>query len=1110
MSMGARSLVRVLGILLFPTLALAQTESGKVVGTVRDPSGGVLRWAAVTLVSVERAAPRATTTDNGGTYVFAGLVPGTYEITAELSGFAPRRVRATVPVGATVEVNLTLALGSHTEAIMVVGEAVAAVNTSTQDVATTISETQIKELPLITRNPYDLVALSGNVVRDDGSGRGAGFAINGQRSSSTNVLLDGGANNDEFSAVVGQDVPLDSVQEFSVITSSFSAQFGRASGGIVNVSTKSGTNTLHGSVYDFFRNQDLATRTFDEKANGREKASFDRNAVGFSLGGPVLRDKLHFFVNAEYLHIGSAAPMRAYVPTAELLARTAPNTQEFFAAFPLRSDLQMGRVLTAGEIVGVTPGGPFSQLPSSLPVFQQVAWDVPADAGGGLPGDDRRLVARLDWSIGNRASAFVRYAWQSLEYPDGYASTSPYRGFETPETDQRHNVLASLTYVFSPRWTSQTKVVFNRLYGYQPLGEWPYTPTLYMGGFVDPEARNLTAFPGYGPFGENSLPFGGPQKLLQLYEDVNFGSGRHDLRMGGSFVRVMDDRTFAAGASPSEILGTATGRSLDNLMLGQLQSYAAAVDPQNKYPGDTVTLPLGQPDFTRHNRYSEWALYANDTWSVSARLKLNLGLRYEYFGVQKNADPSLDSNFYYGEGANIYDEIRNGRVWPAPESPVGGLWRPDRNNFAPRVGLAWDLAGDGKASLRAGYGIGYERNFGNVTYNAAQNPPRYAVVTLRSGVDIPQAENLITEDVRGPLAGTGSTVLPRTGLRHLDENLRTAYAHFWNVSLQKEVFPNNFVEITYTGSKGVDLYSIADPNRPGTGPVYLGDPPGLGRINAQYSGFNTRGNGGLSQYHGLTLGWDARRIGGSGLQLTARYTLGFTKDNLSSTFSESLNQYNLGFLDAFDPGLDYGWADYDVRHRFVMSGIWQVPGPSGGSGLGRALLGGWQFNWLLTAQSGSPFTISDCTNGISVCMRLLSVAPRAAYTATPGESPNSFVYLDFSNQAAGFGTYVNPLTGTSDFGPFPSNMENRNTYRQPGRWNVDTALAKRIRFGDRLSLQLRFEVYNLFNHANLYAFIYAADTANPRITAFRGYVPDVGGLPGDGQRRIQLGAKLEF
>jgi hypothetical protein len=282
-------------------------------------------------------------------------------------------------------------------------------------------------------------------------------------------------------------------------------------------------------------------------------------------------------------------------------------------------------------------------------------------------------------------------------------------------------------------------------------------------------------------------------------------------------------------------------------------------------------------------------------------------------------------------------------------------------------------------------------------------------------------------------------------------------------------------------------------------------------INSQHSAFNTRGNGGWSNYHGLTLGWDARRIAGSGLQLTARYTLGFAKDNLSSTFSDTSNSYNLGFLDAYDPGLDYGWADHDVRHRFVMSGIWQVPVARAGSGWKRALFGDWSFSWLLTAQSGAPFTVFDCTNAYSVCMRMLSVAPRASYSATPAEEPNSFVCLDYSNQAAGFGTYVNPLTGTNDFGPFPSSMETRNSYRRPGRWNADAMLTKRPRLGDRLSLQLRLEVYNLFNHANLYIVEYAADTSNPKITAFRGYVPDLtGSVPGDGQRRIQLGAKLEF
>ena len=270
MGIGTRCLMRGLGcLLLVPALALAQTEAGKIVGTVRDPSNAVLPGVTVTLVSVERATVRTTVTDAAGIYVFAGLVPGGYEVSAELSGFVPGKGQAAVPVGATVTLDLTLTLGAQAETITVTAESMAAINTSTQDISTTVTGIQIQQLPVITRNPYDLVAISGNVVRDDASAsRGTGFVMNGLRSAGTNVLLDGGANNDEFAATVGQDVPLDAVQEFSVITSNFSAQFGRASAGIVNVATKSGTNAFHPSLDSNFYYGEGANR-YEQIRNGR-------------------------------------------------------------------------------------------------------------------------------------------------------------------------------------------------------------------------------------------------------------------------------------------------------------------------------------------------------------------------------------------------------------------------------------------------------------------------------------------------------------------------------------------------------------------------------------------------------------------------------------------------------------------------------------------------------------------------------------------------------------------------------------------------------------------------------------------------------------------------
>ena len=347
---------------LIPALATAQ-ESSKIAGTVTDQSGAVLPGVNVTLKSVERATVRSTVTNASGEYVFASLVPGNYEVTAELSGFSKKQTRTTVAVGATVAINLQMAVGQQSEVVTVVGESAAAINTTTQDIATTVNEQQIRELPTITRNPYDLVQLSGQATGDNESNRGTGFSINGARSASTNVLLDGSANNDDFTASVGQAVPLDSVQEFSVLTSNFSAQYGRASGGVVNVATKSGTNQYRGTVYEFFRNNGLSTNTFDNKANGIEQGKFDRHQMGFSLGGPLVKDKVHFFTSFEYIRVRSSSTQISWVPTPEFIAASGAATQAFFNAYG-GTPASSGTVLTRGDVSAIvgTAAGPFNGL----------------------------------------------------------------------------------------------------------------------------------------------------------------------------------------------------------------------------------------------------------------------------------------------------------------------------------------------------------------------------------------------------------------------------------------------------------------------------------------------------------------------------------------------------------------------------------------------------------------------------------------------------------------------------------------------------------------------------------------------------------------------------
>ena len=1099
--------------MLMSAPAWAQTETGRVSGTVTDDQGGVLPGATVTLKNVGSGTARATVTDANGSYLFANVAPTTYEITVELSGFRGWTAQVVVPVGGSANMNTKLTVGGVQETVTVTAGS-ELVNTMNSEVATTITEAQIRELPTITRNVYDLVAVAGNVAPDDQSGRGTGYAINGMRSASTNVLLDGSANNDEFDATVGQEVPLDSVQEFSVISNNFSAQYGRATGGIVNVATKSGTNAFRGTVYEFLRNDALATNTVDNRANNIEKGKFTRHQAGFSIGGPVIRDKMHFFSNLEYIRVRSADTEISWVPTSQLLAASSPATQAFFNQYGKLSGTP-GQTLTRAQVAAIvgTGAGAFNSLPADMPVFARIEKSLPIDAGGGDPQDNYQWVNRIDYSFGNSTQFYMRYAYQSQVAEAGTNASSPYDGYDTGYVNKNHNVLASVTHVFAPTFTSQSKVVWNRLFGDQPLNGDPQ-PTLYMNPTTAVRLQGYRiAFPGYLPWSPGSaIPFGGPQNLLQLYQDQTWVKGKHDIRFGGSFVRISDDRTFGAYANSVEALNTTSNAlvSLNNFVQGQILRFQTAINPGG-YPGGTYTTPVSLPSFNSKNSYNEFALYANDNWSVTDRLTVNLGVRYEFYGPQEKSDPKYDSNFYYpniddsvntGTPAEIIAALKGGKVYPTNESPVGALWASDWNNWAPRVGFAWDIKGDGTTSLRGGYGMAYERNFGNVTYNVLFNPPQYLVASIDAPTDVPSLP--IYTDPAGPFGGVAGVTkpIPAGSLRHVDQNIETAYAHFFGLSFQRQVGANLVGRVEYSGSLGRKLYDLADNNKRGAELVYLGTGSRTARPNTQYAAFNTRGNRGESTYHGLTLGVEARRLADTGLQFGANYTLGNAKDNLSSTFSDSGNNYNLGYLDAFDPMLDWGYAGFDVRHRGSVSAIWAVPFARNATGLAKALAADWQMNFIFTARSGFPFTLWDCTNGLGLCMRAQDPAgvDRNAISGAATGNPNEYKLLDLTALMGSAGGYVHPRTGNSDFGPYPADMTERNAFRGPGFWNVDLALTKRVRFGDRYAVQFRLEGYNVFDHANMYANSGDADISSYDAIFGRR----------DGNRRVQLGLKFEF
>lgn len=1117
--------------------AFAQTETGQITVRATDPRGAVVAGAAVSVKSATTNAERTATTNEDGVATITNLQPGVYEITVTVSGFAPYKQQAQVTVGGRLSVEASLSATAKGESITVVaGEGGIEINTKTQELSDVVSQKQITELPTLTRNPYDLVGLSGNVSEGDSANmamRGTGFAINGQRSASTNILLDGGENVDLFTSVVGQSVPLDAVQEFRVITSNFSAEYGRASGGIVNVATRAGSNNFHGSLYEFNRVSALASNSFDRNANGLPKSVFTRNQFGYSAGGRLIKDKLFFFSSTEWTRIRSAGEVISLVPTPELLARTNINTQNYFKAFQLVAPIN-GTIHTVAETLanfGLPATGAFGSLPGNLPAFGEVRATRSADFGAGTPVNDWQTVNRLDYNWSDKTQIYIRGVYEQGKNPDGTVSFSPYQGFNTGNATSDQNYLGNITHALSSNLVSQTKVVFNRLRnGDSPLGQQPLLPTLY---FTDQGVLSAFGkffrFPGYLPTSPgNGIPFGGPQNFIQAYEDINWTRGSHTLRFGGQYVHIRDNRTFGAYAYASAVLGLNAQSALNNFVNGQLRRFTVAAFPQGKFPCHndvntgatiltpecTLTTPLTSPNFSRSNRYHEWATYFNDSWKVKPRLTLNLGVRYEYYGTQHNANQALDSNFYPGEGATRFEQIANGQIMLAKDSPIGKLWEVDPNNFAPRLGIAWDVFGDGRTSLRGGYGMAYERNFGNVTFNVIQNPPNNATIQFNAGTDVPSIP--ITLDNLGPLAGSGaSKAFTRVSLRAVDPHIRNAYAHFWSAAFERQLWANTIVSIEYSGSAGRNLYSIANINRSGSENAYLGKGPvgdpfgfgrniGLGRLNNNgAAAINFRGSDGRSNYNALILSFDSSKLRNLGLRLGARYTYAVNKDNLSTTFSEDQNgNFNLGYLDPFNPDLDYGYSNNDIRHRFVTNFTWDIPAPKAASGWMRHVVGGWELNGIFTARTGAPFSVFDCTWSVNVCSRtILSNAVSLSGNVNHGAvgvsgTPNRYKFIDLSSLSPG--EFIDRI-GQAEFPPFPANMSRRDMFRGPGVWNLDAALYKNIHVTEQKTIQLRFETYNTLNHANLFVSGGEAEVNN-------GYVPAFF----DGRRNVQLAAKFIF
>jgi hypothetical protein len=1145
----------VLGTLVVVSaLAFGQAETGAIAGVVKDTTGAVVPDAQVVVRNVATNAQRTVVTGSLGQYSVPALPPGNYEVSVSKSGFKTFETTIEVTVGGHLTVDTQLTLGGASTVVEVTAASAATeVNTQTQEIQQLVDTQQLAQLPSLTRNPYDFVALAGNVSAGDSTtpnfggsqnqtGRGMGFSINGQRESGTEILLDGVENTDLFTAQTGTQIPVDAVQEYSVITNNFGPEYGRASGGVVNLTTKAGTNDWHGSAWEFNRLSAYTANTFDDVAKGIPKGEYTRNMFGAQGGGPLMKNKLFVYFTSEWLRVRSQPYETEEVLDPGFISSLPGNVQNFFSTY---GSAPQGLVpgsctnglecTTAGQLaangVAVPAINGVTAVAPSQPVFDVATFKANADAGGDVPQNTYRLVGRLDYNLRQNTQMFFRYARDiedqflgsaTAASTGGAGAYTPYAQYDegTSITDQ--SFLYSISHTFNSQLINNTKISLSRI---NLVGTYnnalTFTPNLILtNGATDPTNGALVQMPGLLNFadGAGGLPVGGPINTIQLEHDLSWTKGRHNLRFGGDFTYIQLNYTYGAYNQAIELMGSTLGQGLDNLVNagGDVNTTGAfaspvfqfinRVNPQGALPcvanpdgslrvntACTVTPPLSPPNSSRSYRYKDWALFAQDSFRFTPRLTINYGLRYEHYGSQHDVNPSLDSNFYFGPGAGIEQQVRSGQVDIADKSPIGQFWAPSWGTAAPRVGFAYDVFGNGKTSLRGGFGISYERNFGNVTFNASFNPPASAAIAATC-VNFSTCPYLISNNDLGPLgvAGAPAQGLPPVELRMPDPNIRTAQTQFWSLDLQHELARNTIIDIGYSGAHGVHLYDIQNINQAGAGQFYLGDPspfsfPGFSdcsaanpcytRPNQQYAAINMRGSLGLSSYNGLNVRLQTQNIHSSGLSLVANYTWSHSLDDISSTFSDSLQGGSedigsFGYTDLLDPKLDWGSSDYNVKQRAVISPIWATPWFKGGRGLGEAL-GGWTLSGIFTARTGTPFSVFDYTDDLfdyTVPRETPSTPFTGYHSSGPSNllAPNEYGILTVPVPAKV--APLDPALGMSDLGPFPANMMRRNSLTGPGAWNLDAAVQKDFKLTERLGLEFRAEGFNVLNHHNLYVY----------------------------------------
>jgi carboxypeptidase family protein len=1106
--LGLQVILVLLGALFFN--AHAQTTTlGTISGTIRDEKGAVVPKAEVVISEEGTKLSRSVDADDNGFYLASGLRPGRYTVTTSPQGFK-KTVASGVELHVTENkvVNLEVQVGQVTETVTVSSES-APVETRSGDLNTLVTQKQVTELPLDGRNYAQLALMVPGISPVTQNGAGGAFktggtgldshvdmSVNGNQSNANMWTVDGVNNMDVGSNATLLVFPsIDSIKEFRVERNSFSAEYGQAQGAVINLITKSGENQFHGAFFEFLRRDSLDANDPFLHASGQPKGKLKYDNFGGNLGGPIKKDRAFFFWSEEWRRESRGTALGAHnVPTA------AEKVGDFSGPLtgPLPTDPATGLPFPGNKIptARLSPVGLLL-----LKVYPDPNLGVGQWVGAPLePVKTRQDSIRGDVNITNKMSLVVRWInekWTHGEAAGNFWGDTPFPTVSSDWDQPSNSFAVKLTNTLSSSAVNEFQfskagndIFINTSPGTQALND--QIAAVFPTVFPHPKG---SAFPSlvWGPGGYETLwheaPWKNGEDLFIWKDDFSKVIGSHDLKLGGVYSSNRKNET--------------------NIGSNQLYTIAAC----NCHTGNTIAdvllkdLPITDYTEVDHQefvlgRWKDLEFYGNDTWRFRKGVTLNLGLRWSRYAPPFSANDRV-SNWV----PRLYDGINPlSALVQANQLGSSGLphnlVRSYNKGFQPRVGLAWDVFGDGKTALRLGAGRYMGRS--NVIEDLLRlsgNPPWSTTVDsgwqsgTNSLVGCPTCRSLdtINPGLKTAVAGVGSS----TGFAAVNENFRPPDSWQWNVTITREVLKNTVVEASYIGNhgqhiwrRGVNFNEVPPERRAAVIAAFqagiTGDPltaiTNANRRLRNVGPITMSESTGDSHYNAFQLQLTRRFV--DGLALGAAYTWGHAISNVPIT------SFTSGTTDPFNYNLDRGDADLDRRQMFVGNAVYELPSLKGRNAALRQILGGWQFSGILSLIGGNPINVT--TGGVDSHQFGLGAGPAGGLR--PNRVPGVSIYARNGTQWLNRAAFQTPASTQSTFGTLGAGV-----VRMPATKNIDFALAKNWRFGERYGFQFRSELFNAFNHPN-----------------FDGITADLGS-PNFGQlnharlpREIQLGFKFTF